>query len=123
MLNVEFETGTHSLTFIGKAGEWMGRTGRAVKGESFVFTKGSSRRIAPDPSGLVPPGGVERRIVAEVAVQLRISPRFSDDGAPEGYCERPLSIHIDRENGEDESEEELDLNEEFNRAFRDARVR
>ena len=42
-------------------------------------------------SGLLP---------TEVAIQLRISPRFSDDGVPEGTCDRPLSIHLDDEEGE-----------------------
>ena len=65
------------------------------------------------------PGQAERRIVAEVAIQLRISPRFSDDGVPEGTCDRPLSIHLDDEEGE----HELDLKEEFVRAFRDDGMR
>jgi hypothetical protein len=32
----------------------------------------------------------EMRIATEVAVQLRISPKYTDDGAPEGTCEKPL---------------------------------
>ncbi len=67
-------------------------------------------------------GWDERRVVAEVAVELRISPRFTDDGAPEGTCERPLSIHLDEEPApkpEDEREEELDLRSALIRAFRD----
>jgi len=63
------------------------------------------------------PGVAERRIVAEVAIQLRISPRFSDDGVPEGTCDRALSIHLDEPY--DEVEGELDLQDEFVRAFRD----
>lgn len=63
---------------------------------------------------------MERRIVAEVAIELRISPKFSDDGRPEGTCERPLSIHLDEPAPTDEeAEEELDLAGEFVRAFRD----
>jgi len=61
-------------------------------------------------------------VVAEVAVELRISPRFSDDGAPEGTCERPLSIHIDEEpklEAPDEPEAELDLSLALLRAFHD----
>lgn len=72
------------------------------------------------------PGGVERRIVAEVAVQLRISPKFSDDGRPEGTCERPVSIHLDEPEGteveaeeEEEGEDDIDVAGEFIRAFRD----
>lgn len=64
-------------------------------------------------------GQAERRIVAEVAIELRISPRFSDDGVPEGTCDRPLSIHLDDE----ERERDLDLKEEFVRAFHDDGVR
>jgi hypothetical protein len=65
------------------------------------------------------PGVAERRIVAEVAVSLRISPRFSDDGAPEGTCDRALSIHLDEPQPDEEGEQEIDLREEFVRAFRD----
>lgn len=63
------------------------------------------------------PGIAERRIVAEVAIQLRISPRFSDDGAPEGTCDRALSIHLDEPLPDEEAE--LDLKDEFVRAFHD----
>jgi len=65
------------------------------------------------------PGGAERRIAAEVAVELRISPRFSDDGTPEGTCERGFSIHIDGVPSEEEAEQEFDLKDEFVRAFGD----
>ena len=34
----------------------------------------------------------ERRIAFEVAMELRILPKFTDDGAPEGTCERPISV-------------------------------
>ena len=85
-----------------------------------MFAKGSSRRIV-DPAGALPPGGVERRIVAEVAVLLRISPRFTDDGAPEGTCDRPLSIHLDGASAEEENE--LELADEVPRETRDARGR
>lgn len=59
-------------------------------------------------------GREERRVVAEVAFELRISPKFNDDGTPEGTCERPVSIHLDEEpvahaEPEEEGEEELDL--------------
>jgi hypothetical protein len=63
------------------------------------------------------PGVAERRIVAEVAISLRISPRFSDDGVPEGTCDRALSITLDEPY--DEIEGELDLKDEFVRAFHD----
>ena len=69
------------------------------------------------------PGGAERRIVAEVAIQLRISPRFSDDGVPEGTCDRALSIHLDPAEVEEEGEHDLDVKEEFVRAFRDDGLR
>lgn len=36
---------------------------------------------------------VERRIAFEVAMELRILPKFTDDGAPEGTVERPISVH------------------------------
>ncbi len=65
------------------------------------------------------PGVAERRIVAEVAIQLRISPRFSDDGVPEGTCDRAISIHLDEPVPEEEGEQELDLKDEFVRAFKD----
>jgi hypothetical protein len=108
MLNSEISPGIGSPTFIGEVRQWMGRAKRGAGGRGQVFAKGSSRRLG-DPSAALPPGGVERRIVAEVAVQLRISPRFSDDGAPEGTCDRPLSIHVDGQSAEEESEHELDL--------------
>lgn len=41
----------------------------------------------------VPP---EVRIAFEVARELRISPRFSDDGTPEGTIERPLAVELKR---------------------------
>jgi len=40
-----------------------------------------------DVSGRAP---AEVRIAYEVAMSLRILPRFSDDGAPEGTVERPV---------------------------------
>ena len=36
----------------------------------------------------------EVRIAFEVARELRISPRFSDDGTPEGTIERPLAVEL-----------------------------
>lgn len=74
-----------------------------------------SKRVERDAYWGELPGVAERRIVAEVAIQLRISPRFSDDGTPEGTCERPLSITLD----EEQAEAEIDVKEEFVRAFRD----
>ncbi len=67
-------------------------------------------------------GWDERRVVAEVAVELRISPKFTDDGTPEGTCERPLSIHLDEDpspTADDEREEALDLTAALFRAFHD----
>lgn len=86
-----------------------------------MFAQRSSRRAA-DPPVEVLPGGIERRIVAEVAIELRISPRFSDDGRPEGTCDRPVSIHLDvpaPPSVAEEPEEEIDLAGEFIRAFQD----
>ncbi len=37
-------------------------------------------------------GSTEFRIAYEVALHLRILPRFSDDGVPEGTVDRPLSV-------------------------------
>jgi hypothetical protein len=53
----------------------------------------------------------EIRIAAEVAFQLRISPKYSDDGAPEGTCERPISVRAaeKRKPARHEEEDELDL--------------
>jgi hypothetical protein len=122
MLNSEISAGIEGPTLIGDPREWVGRAKRGEKGRSQVFAKGSSRRYT-DPAGPLPPGGLERRIVAEVAVQLRISPRFSDDGAPEGTCDRPLSIQVDGQSAEEESEHEVDLTDELTLARRDGRGR
>lgn len=53
----------------------------------------------------------EIRIAAEVAFQLRMSPKYSDDGAPEGTCERPISVRAaeKRKSADHEEEDELDL--------------
>lgn len=53
----------------------------------------------------------EIRIAAEVAFQLRMSPKYSDDGAPEGTCERPISTRTaeNRKPTDHEEEDELDL--------------
>ena len=88
-----------------------------------LFAQRFSRRLTERP-GEAGPGGVERRIVAEVAVELRISPKFSDDGRPEGTCERALSIHVDaaeppRGKDEEEAEQDLAVADELVRAFRD----
>ena len=84
-----------------------------------MYAQKTRSRGEKTPLFLDAPGQAERRIVAEVAIQLRISPRFSDDGVPEGTCDRPLSIHLDEEQGEDE----LHLRDEFVRAFRDEGTR
>jgi hypothetical protein len=39
-------------------------------------------------------GSTEFRIAYEVALHLRILPRFSDDGVPEGTVDRPLSTGL-----------------------------
>ncbi|HEX9710702.1 MAG TPA: hypothetical protein VGB42_12155 [Candidatus Thermoplasmatota archaeon] len=47
------------------------------------------------------------RIAYEVAMHLRILPRFSDDGAPEGTVDRPLSVEptVERVEVVDEEDE------------------
>jgi hypothetical protein len=74
-----------------------------------VGGKGSSR---VRPRVEVPP---EVSIAFQVARELRISPKFTDDGAPEGTLERPLAIHNpqrkDALNEEVEEEDELDVYE------------
>lgn len=53
----------------------------------------------------------EIRIAAEVAFQLRMSPKYSDDGTPEGTCERPISVRAAEKQGPagHEEEDELDI--------------
>jgi len=53
----------------------------------------------------------EIRIAAEVAFQLRMSPKYSDDGAPEGTCERPISVRTAEKQkpADHEEEDELDV--------------
>lgn len=100
---------------------WRGLGARAGGPKGRVFAGRTAARPRR-PRDEAPSGSEERRVVAEVAVELRISPRFSDDGAPEGTCERPLSIHIDEEPGpieDDEPEVELDLSLAPIRPFRD----
>ncbi len=83
---------------------------------------GHATAAPPAPKNEVSTGWDERRVVAEVAVELRISPKFSDDGTPEGTCERPVSIHLDVEPAQPpagEREEALDLSAALVRAFHD----
>ena len=59
----------------------------------------------------IPP---EVSIAFQVARELRISPRHTDDGAPEGTLERPLAVHTPKASAEgkhEEEEDELDLYE------------
>jgi hypothetical protein len=114
---LEIEVGIEALTFIGAARVWTWRGGSARKEWTKVFAQRVTRSAPAAVADL--PGVAERRIVAQVAIELRISPRFSDDGVPEGTCDRPLSIHLDEEEGE----QEIDVTEEFARAFRDEGVR
>lgn len=108
--------------FIDVARMWFRRRGGSAREWRKVFAQRFSRKLAELP-GEWAPGGVERRIVAEVAVQLRMSPRFSDDGRPEGTCDRPLSIHLDEQEParvevEEEPAQEINSTDDSVRAFR-----